>query len=89
LLETYQYSIQSGAFENGVASHKSQYKEFEVKLTRLQKTLDTFRNDNSTEEELFKHRNKSGKNIDNNNRQMVIEAGDRAQQEGMDALGRI
>lgn len=75
-METYQYSIQSGAFETGIQTHKSQYKQFQQQLTRLEKNLDDCRNVNGTENELFKNKNKSNKNVDYNNRDAVVMMGD-------------
>jgi prefoldin subunit 5 len=51
--------------------------------------MDACRNDLGTEDDLFKHRNKSNKNIDYNNRQVVIDEGHRAQKESEEALKRI
>jgi CRISPR/Cas system-associated endoribonuclease Cas2 len=48
LMDTYQYSIQSGAFEGKVETHKSQYKEFEQAIARLEKGLNASRNDLGT-----------------------------------------
>lgn len=79
LMDTYQYSIQSGAFEAKADSHKSQYKEFEQAIVRLEKTLNSQREDLGTEDDLFKYRNKSSKNVDVNSRQAVIEIGNQAQ----------
>lgn len=63
LLNTYQISIQSGAFEDTVATHKSQYKEFEKTLASLEKSLDNCRQDIGTEENLFRHKPATNKEI--------------------------
>lgn len=89
LMDTYQYSIQSGAYEGKVDSHKSQYKEFEQAIARLDKTLASSRNDLGAEDDLFKNRTKSNKNVDLGSRQAVIEMGHQAQKESEDALVRI
>lgn len=75
IMDTYQYSIQSGAFEDKVESHKSQYKEFEQSLNRLEKSLASSRGDGAEEDALFQYRNKSNKNVDMNSRQAVIQMG--------------
>jgi hypothetical protein len=75
LMDTYQYSIQSGAFESKAELHKSQYKEFEVSIARLEKGLMSSRNDLGEEDNLFKYRNNSSKNVDVNSRQAVIQMG--------------
>jgi peptidoglycan hydrolase CwlO-like protein len=72
-----------------VETHKSQLKEFEQQLGRLEKNLDAGRSDLGAEEELFKHRGKSNRNIDSNNVQAVIEMGDQGQKDIEEALGRI
>ena len=54
--------------------------------------MDASRNDVGTEEDLFKHKPKSSKNNEMqmmNNRQMVIEEGNRGQKESEEALVRI
>ena len=58
LMDTYQCSIQSGAFEGKTATHKAQYKEFESELVRLEKGLESSRAQAETEEDLFKHKPK-------------------------------
>ena len=88
-MDTYQCSIQSGAFEGKSSTHKAQYKEFEAELARLEKGLESNRVQAETEEDLFKYKPKSTQKLDMNNRQVVIEAGDRAQAEGEQALKRI
>ena len=50
LLDTYMCSIQSGAFGNAQATHKSQFKEFELEINRLEKTMESNRHDLGTEE---------------------------------------
>lgn len=73
LMEAYQYSIQSGDFETTIKTHKSQYKEFEQQLAKLEKSLDICRND-GTGNELFKNK-KSNKNIDYNSRDALVVRG--------------
>ena len=82
MLKTYLSSIESGAFEDDSATHKSQYKEFEQTVKQLEKRLDSNRQDCGTEANLFKNKTASSQNVEMknmNNRQMVIEEGHRAQ----------
>ena len=61
-------------------------------MGRLQKQLDANRQDVGTEEDLFKHKPKSSRKLEMqglNNRQMMVEEGDRGQKESGDALKRI